>query len=151
MQIFDSAADLEAHIGQAIGVGDWLSIDQERIDRFAEATGDRQWIHTDPDRAARELPGGKTIAHGWLLLSLLPLLAASAFQIRNRSRTVNYGSNKVRFVTPVPVNSRVRLHVTMKSVEVVEGGRRLTYENTLELEGASRPAMIAETISIAYD
>lgn len=144
-------ADMAAHVGREIGVGDWLLVDQARIDRFAEATGDHQWIHVDPERAARELPGGRTIAHGFLTLSLLPMLSAGIFRIRERSRGVNYGSNRVRFTAPVPSGSRVRLRQALKAAEPVEGGMRLVMESTVEMEGSARPALVAETITVVYD
>jgi acyl dehydratase len=147
-----SPKDLAQHIGQKLGPTEWLTVDQAMIDKFAEATGDHQWIHVDVERAKRELPGGKTIAHGYLTLSLLPRLAPQLMKVQKRSRGLNYGSNKVRFITPVPAGSRVRLRQTIKSVEPVEGnGVRITSEMEIEVEGASRPAMVAETLSIAYE
>src|SRR5579863_3334012 len=107
-------ADLEAYVGKEIGVSDWFTVDQAMIDKFAEATGDHQWIHVDVERAKREMPGGKTIAHGYLTLSLLPRLSHNVLTIRKRSRGINYGSNKVRFTAPVPAGSRVRLHQMLK-------------------------------------
>jgi acyl dehydratase len=152
MLIVGSPKDLAQHIGQKLGPTEWLTVDQAMIDKFAEATGDHQWIHVDVERAKRELPGGKTIAHGYLTLSLLPRLAPQLMKVQKRSRGLNYGSNKVRFITPVPAGSRVRLRQTIKSVEPVEGnGVRITSEMEIEVEGASRPAMVAETLSIAYE
>jgi acyl dehydratase len=121
------------------------------IDRFAEATGDHQWIHVDVERAKRELPGGRTIAHGYLTLSLLPKLSSTVYRVRQRSRGVNYGSNRVRFTGTVPSGSRVRVHQTLLALEPIEGGHRLTIENKIEVEGQDRPALIAETLSLAYD
>jgi acyl dehydratase len=149
--VFHRPEDLDALVGCLVGTSDWLVVDQKRIDLFAEATGDDQWIHIDIDRARDEMPGGKTIAHGYLLLSLLPVLFRQAFTIEKRSRSINYGSNKVRYLLPVPVDSRVRLKVRLKSADAVENGRRFVFEDELELEGAERPAMIAETISISYN
>ena len=106
----ETPADMKAHIGQKIGTSAWVTVDQAMIDKFAEATGDHQWIHVDVERAKREMPGGKTIAHGYLTLSLLPRLSHEIYTIRKRSRGINYGSNKVRFTAPVPAGSRVRLH-----------------------------------------
>ena len=137
--------------GEEIGVSDWLVIDQEMIDAFAEATGDRQWIHVDTERAAREMPGGKTIAHGYLLLSLLPRLAPQIFTVEKRSRSLNYGTNKVRFTSPVPAGARVRLRQAVAAAEPIEGGIRLIMTSTMELEGQERPALVAETISLIYD
>ncbi len=144
-------ADMKAHVGQKIGTSDWVLVDQAMIDKFAEATGDHQWIHVDVARAKTEMPGGKTIAHGYLTLSLLPGLSHQIYTIRQRSRGINYGSNKVRFTAPVPAGSRVRLHQTLKSVEDIAGGVRMTFDSQIEIEGSSRPALIAETLSLAFD
>jgi acyl dehydratase len=147
----EKPADMTAHIGQKIGTSDWVLVNQTMIDKFAEATGDHQWIHVDVERAKREMPGGKTIAHGYLILSLLPMLSDGCYRIKKRSRGINYGSNKVRFTSPVPSGSRVRLHQTLKAVEPIEGGVRLICEASVEIEGQSRPALVAETISLAFD
>lgn len=145
-----SPRDLTAYVGKSVGTSEWLTVDQAMIDAFAAATGDRQWIHIDPARAARELPGGKTIAHGFLTLSLLPLLAQSIVTIREKARTFNYGANKIRFTAPVSSGSRIRLHLVLKAAELLEGGVRLTYENTVEIEGETKPALVAEMIQISY-
>ncbi len=142
--------ELTAHIGKTIGTSEWLTVDQKMIDAFAEATGDRQWIHIDVERAKRDIPGGKTIAHGFLTLSLLPRLAQSVLQVRGRTHTLNYGSNRVRFTAPVPSGSRVRLHMKLLAAEPVPNGLRLIFENTVEIEGQEKPALIAETIQVAY-
>ncbi|MDI3307275.1 MAG: MaoC family dehydratase [Acetobacteraceae bacterium] len=143
---------LKAHIGQKLGTSDWMVVDQKMIDQFAEATGDHQWIHVDVERAKREMPGGKTIAHGYLTLSLLPKLNQGIFRIKNRKRGVNYGSNKVRFTAPVPAGSRIRGHLTLKGIEPMgDGCSRLTFEATVEVEGNSRPALVAETLSLVYE
>jgi len=147
----EKPADMAAYVGKKLGVSEWFTVDQKTIDLFAEATGDHQWIHVDVERAKREMPGGKTIAHGYLTLSLLPRLTKSIYQIKNRSRGINYGSNKVRFTAPVPAGSRVRLHLTLKACEPIKGGQRLTFESTMELEGSDRPVLVAETLSLAYD
>ena len=144
-------ADMDALVGQSLGQGEWLTVSQQMIDTFADATGDHQWIHVDIARAKAEMPGGTTIAHGYLTLSLLPKLIASVYAIRNRSRSLNYGSNKVRFTSPVPSGARVRVHVRLKACEPVEGGRRLISEATIEIEGKERPALVAEIITMAYD
>jgi acyl dehydratase len=144
-------ADMKAHIGQPLGSSEWVLIDQGMIDRFAEATGDHQWIHVDVERAKREMPGGKTIAHGYLTLSLLPRLSATVYRVRRTSRGINYGSNKVRFTAPVPAGSRVRLHQTLKAVEDIAGGVRMTFESTIELEGSGKPALVAEALALAFD
>jgi acyl dehydratase len=132
-------------------LSDWLPIDQARIDAFSDATGDHQWIHVDPERAARELPGGRTIAHGFLTLSLLPVLSTTAWRVAQRSRGINYGSNKVRFINPVPSGSRIRLRATLQSIEPVEGGHRLVFDNTIEIEGAEKPALVSEVITLIFD
>jgi acyl dehydratase len=121
------------------------------IDKFAEATGDHQWIHVDVERAKAEMPGGKTIAHGYLTLSLLPRLAPTLLRVEKRRRGLNYGSNRVRFTAPVPAGARVRLRQKLVKVEPVEdNGVRVTSEMTMEVEGSARPAMVAETLGIVY-
>jgi acyl dehydratase len=143
--------DLLQHVGQELGPSEWLTVTQEMIDKFADATGDHQWIHVDVERAKRELPGGKTIAHGYLTLSLLPQLAPTLMKVEKRRRGVNYGSNRVRFTAPVPAGARVRLRQKLVKVEPVEdNGVRVTSEMTMEVEGNSRPAMVAETLGIVY-
>ena len=149
MLTLEDPADLAGHVGQKLGTSDWLLVDQKMIDAFAEATGDRNWFHVDPERAKDEMPGGRTIAHGYLTLSLIPRLTASIYKIKNWKRALNYGANRVRFTAPVPVNSRVRLTQTLKQAEPVEGGMRLTFEAVIEVEGSARPAMVAETIVMA--
>jgi acyl dehydratase len=144
--------DLAQYVGKEIGVSDWFTIDQAIIDKFADATGDYQWIHVDVERAAREMPGGKTIAHGYLTLSLVPRLAATIYRVKKRSRGLNYGSNRVRFTGVVPAGSRVRLRQKIKSVEPVEaGGVRITSESTMEIDNAARPVLVAETISMQFE
>ena len=151
MLTVDSPGAMKALVGKELGVSEWMTIDQARIDKFAEATGDFQWIHVDVERAKKEMPGGKTIAHGFLTLSLVAGLGGQTHDIKNRSRGINYGSNKVRFTSPVPVGSRVRLKQKLLNVEDIAGGGRLFYENQIEIEGSDRPALIAETIALAYD
>src|SRR3954463_5462377 len=129
----ERAADLKAYEGKEIGVSEWYTVTQEQIDKFADATGDHQWIHVDVERAKREMPGGKTIAHGYLTLSLLPRLSHNIWSIRKRSRGINYGSKKVRFTAPVPAGSRVRLHQTLLKVEDIEGGVRMTFDSQIEV------------------
>src|SRR5271156_90611 len=129
MRVFRSFDELRAAVGQELGVSDWMEITQARINTFADATGDHQWIHVDVERAKREMPDGKTIAHGFLTLSLLAGLAHQVYAIRKRSRGINYGSNRVRFTAPVQVGSRVRLHQTLKTVEDIDGGVRLTFDS----------------------
>ena len=143
--------DLLQHVGEQLGPSEWLTVTQEMIDKFADATGDHQWIHVDVERAKKELPGGKTIAHGYLTLSLLPRLAPTLMKVEKRRRGVNYGSNRVRFTAPVPAGARVRLRQKLVKVEPVEdNGFRVTSEMTMEVEGNTRPAMVAETLGIIY-
>lgn len=144
---FDTLASLA---GQEIGVSDWLEIDQARINQFADATGDHQWIHVDVERAKKEMPGGKTIAHGYLTLSLIPGLTGGMLRVEGVTRGINYGSNKVRFTNMVPVGSRVRARQKLLSIEPRAGGMQLTNEVTIEIEGQQRPACVAETISLIY-
>ncbi|MFF0490682.1 MaoC family dehydratase [Nocardia sp. NPDC004068] len=142
-------ADVEAlrgAVGTEIGVSDWLTIDQERIDTFAEATGDHQWIHVDPERAA-EGPYGKTIAHGFLTLSLTAALGAQAASVGGVRMGINYGLNKVRFITPVPVGGRIRARVVLDSVTDIPGGVQAVRTVTVELEGADKPACVSESVA----
>ena len=143
--------DLKQHIGKTLGPSDWITVDQAMIDKFAEATGDHQWIHVDVERAKKEMPGGKTIAHGYLTLSLLPRLAPTLLKVNKRKRGLNYGSNKIRFTNPVPAGSRIRLKQTIKAVEdVPDNGVRITSEMIIEVEGQERPALVAEILGIQY-
>ena len=143
-------ADLPQYVGKEMGVSDWYTVTQEQIDKFADATGDHQWIHVDVERAKKEMPGGKTIAHGWLTLSLVPRLASTIYRVKHRSRGLNYGANRVRFTGMVPAGSRIRLRLKIKAVDPVEGGMRVTSESTMEVEGSDRPALVAETIGVVY-
>lgn len=146
MNSFENVDALRGLVGEVVGSSDWVAIDQQRIDTFAEATGDQQWIHVDPERAAKG-PFGKTIAHGFLTLSLLPSFMTEAFEVRNVKMGVNYGLNKVRFVQPVPVDSRLRAHFKVQSWEPLEGnGAQVTYEMTVEIEHVAKPACVAECI-----
>jgi acyl dehydratase len=142
--------ELPGLVGQEIGVSDWVTIDQDRINKFAEATGDHQWIHVDVERAKKEMPGGKTIAHGYLTLSLIPMFGAQIMRVTGVSRGINYGSNKVRFTNMVAVGSRVRARQKLLSVEARAGGLQMINEMTIEIEGQDRPACVAETISLIY-
>jgi acyl dehydratase len=142
--------ELPSLAGQEMGVSDWVLIDQDRINKFADATGDHQWIHIDVERAKTEMPGGKTIAHGYLTLSLIPMLGAQIMRITGVSRGINYGSNKVRFTNMVQVGSRVRGRQKILSVEPKSGGVQMTSEMTIEIEGQDRPACVAETIGLIY-
>ena len=151
MIVVARAADLAAYTGQKLGVSDRHRIDQAQIDAFARATGDDHWIHVDVERARREMPDGKTIAHGLYTLSLSPLLARSIYRIEWRGRGLNYGYNRVRFTGPVPVGSRVRLQQSMKAVEVIDGGTRITTELLFEVEGVAKPVLVAEHVLLILD
>jgi acyl dehydratase len=146
---FASLDDLRAAVGTEVGHGRWLDVSQERIDTFAEATGDHQWIHVDPERAASG-PFGGTIAHGFLSLSLIPALTAGLTAVDGVTMGVNYGLNKVRFPAPVPVGSRVRGRVELMSMDDVPGGVQLTSRVTVEREGGDKPVCVAETITRLY-
>jgi acyl dehydratase len=146
MLTLETTRDLAARVGQTIGTSDWLTIDQKMIDAFATATGDDYWIHTDPVRAQKELPGGKTIAHGFLTLSLIPHLSHSIYKINKRGTSFNYGLNRVRFTSPVPAGSRVRLTQTLKQAHAEKGATRFIFECVIEREGGDRPVMVAESI-----
>ena len=138
-------------VGQHLGYSEWHVVDQAQVNLFADATGDHQWIHVDVARAKREMPNGSTIAHGFLTLSLIAGLAHQTHDIKGRSRGINYGSDRVRFTAPVPSGSRVRLHQKLLKVEDIEGGVRMTFDSRMEIEGQSRPALVAETIALAYE
>jgi acyl dehydratase len=149
VRIFSSVAELAVARGEVLGSSDWLTVDQRRIDLFARATGDHQWIHVDAHRAAGG-PFGRTIAHGYLTLSLIPRFNAQVYRIEGVRMAVNYGLNKVRFVSPVPVDSRLRGTCQLIEVDEVDGGARLTFRTTIERQGAERPACVAEAVSLQY-
>jgi acyl dehydratase len=150
MRIFERPQDLVAAVGETLGASDWLEITQERIDLFADATGDHQWIHVDPDRAAAG-PFGRTIAHGYLTLSLVNLFLPQILEVRGISMGVNYGSDKLRFPAPVPVGSRVRGRGELVEVEETkDGGVQAKIRVTVEIEGGARPGCVVETISRYY-
>lgn len=137
--------ELRTLTGLEIGVSEWLTVTQERIDQFAAATGDRQWIHTDPERARAESPFGTTIAHGFLTLALLSQLAQSAVPLEGDFRhRLNYGLNRVRFTAPVKSGSRIRARFALQAVTDVDGGAQITYSATIEIEGSAKPALVAE-------
>ncbi len=146
---YDTLASLQPLVGQDIGTSDWVTISQARIDQFAQATGDHQWIHVDPVRAAAG-PFGTTVAHGFLTLSLVPLLFDSGFAIADVKMGVNYGLNRVRFTAPVPAGGRVRGQFKLLAYEPLPGGAQLTVQVTIELEGSPKPACVAETVSRRY-
>ena len=149
MKTFERLADLQALVGQDIGESDWVLVDQARIDRFADATGDHQWIHLDPARAAAG-PFGGTVAHGFLTLSLLPMLFETAYAIADTRMGVNYGLNRVRFPAPVPAGSRVRGRFRLLGYEAIAGGAQLVVEATIEREGSSKPVCVAESVTRRY-
>lgn len=146
MRRFARLADLQPLVGQEIGASDWIEIDQARIDRFADATGDHQWIHVDPVRAAAG-PFGATIAHGFLTLSLLPAMGLAAFAIDGLRMSVNYGLDRVRFPAPVRVGSRLRGHFVLREYQPIDGGAQLVVECTMEIEGGAKPACVALAVS----
>ena len=146
MRTFDKVSDLHGLVGQAVASSDWITVTQARIDQFAQATGDHQWIHTDPVRAAAG-PFGTTIAHGFLTLSLLPEMGASAMEVLDTKMGVNYGLNRVRFPAPVPAGSRLRGHFKLLSYEPLAGGAQLTMEVTMEREGSAKPVCVAESVA----
>ena len=150
MREIASLAELKGLIGQEVAVSDWIQITQERVNLFAEATGDRQWIHLDVERCRKESPFGGTVAHGFLTLSLLPMLMENAFVMTDVKMGVNYGLNKVRFPSIVSVGSRVRGRMTLLTVEDIEGGAQMTWQVTMEQEGGDKPVCVAELISRRY-
>lgn len=150
MTRYPRLADLSALVGQTLGTSDWLRVDQPRIDQFAQATGDHQWIHVDPQRAA-EGPFGATVAHGFLTLSLVPLLSEQSFAIDDVRMGINYGLNRVRFPAPLRVNGRVRGVFLLRAFEPLpEGGAQLVVEATVELEGSTKPVCVAESVTRRY-
>jgi len=151
MLTLDTPYDLEAYVGKVLGRTEWKEITQEMINDFARISGDDNWIHIDVERAKRELPDGKTIAHGMLTFSLMSGMGGEIVQVRERGRGINYGSNKVRFTSPVQVGSRIRLERSLVAFERMEGGVRLTYGNTMYREGQERPVMVAESLNLMYE
>ena len=146
MRTFEKLADLAPLVGEELGVTDWMTIDQARIQQFADATGDQQWIHTDPARAAAG-PFKTTIAHGFLTLSLLPKFYGEAYKVADVKMGVNYGLNKVRFPAPVPVDSRLRARFKLQSFEPIAGGAQLCVEVSVEREGSDKPVCVAESLT----
>ena len=145
MHIFAGLAELANAVGAELGPTEWLEVDQRRVDQFADATDDHQWIHVDPDRAG-EGPYGGTIAHGLLTLSLLPRLMHDLYRVDGVAMAINYGFNKVRFITPVPVGARVRAHSRIDSVTPLENAAQATLVTTIEVDGATKPAAVIESI-----
>lgn len=149
MRTFETIAELQGLVGREIATSEWITVTQERIQLFADATNDHQWIHVDPERGSSG-PFGTTIAHGFMTLSLLPEMSASAFQVRGTRMGVNYGLNKVRFPAPVPSGSRLRGHFKLLAYEPLEGGAQLTVEVTMEREGSDKPVCVAESLARRY-
>jgi acyl dehydratase len=149
MKHFDTLQSLQGQVGQTIGVSDWITVEQSRIDQFAVSTGDLQWIHVDPQRAAAG-PFGATVAHGFLTLSLMAVMFDTAFTIDDVRMGVNYGLNRVRFPAPVRAGSRLRGHFRLQRYEPIDGGAQLTVEVTMELEGSDKPACVAESVTRRY-
>src|SRR5215208_3534123 len=149
MRVFRSLDELTAAVGEEIGPTDWLTVTQERVDAFADATGDHQWIHVDPERA-KDTPFGGTIAHGYYTLSLASRFIEELLKVDGVAMMVNYGLNKVRFPAPLPVGDRVRMHLRLAGVDDIEGGVQLTSELTFEREGGDKPVCVAESLARAY-
>jgi len=149
VRVFNGADELKAAVGEQLGASDWVTVDQKQIDTFAEATGDHQWIHVDTEKA-KSGPFGTTIAHGYLTLSLLPVFSAQIYKIENVKMGINYGLNKVRFTSPVPVNSRLRGSFELLEVSEVQGGVQVVNKVTVEIDGNERPACVAEWVTRAY-
>jgi acyl dehydratase len=149
VRVFESPDELIKAVGTELGASEWLTIDQDRINLFAEATGDHQWIHVDPERAAQG-PFGRTIAHGYLTLSLLPVLVQDIYRVEGVRMGVNYGLNKVRFITPVPVGSKIRAVLTLDSVTEAGGGLQIASTAVVEIEGVEKPAAVAESLVRIY-
>ena len=145
-----SFEDFKVFEGQEIGVSEWLKITQEQINQFADATNDHQWIHVDVDRAKKEMPGSKTIAHGYLTLSMIPTMSSSFIEFKNLERAINYGVNRVRFTNMVPVNSKIRVRATVARVRQRSGATQVIGETTVEIQGEEKPACVAETVSFYY-
>ena len=147
---FENLAELKSLVGQHIGYSEYMEIDQARVQLFADATGDQQWIHTDPERAKAQSPFGGPIAHGYLTLSLGPVLLPQIFSVGGIAMGVNYGTNKVRFMAPVPVGAKLRAGVKVLAVDDIQGGAQVTLETTFETEGAAKPSCVAEVIFRYY-
>jgi acyl dehydratase len=149
MRVFASPADLHDAIGEHLGFSEWHAVDQTQVNQFADATGDHQWIHVDPERA-KDGPFGTTIAHGFLVLSLVPMLASQVYSLDGVRMGINYGLNKVRFTAPVPTGSKVRASVRLLSVDDIADGVHVVNQVTVELEGSEKPCCVAETVSRYY-
>ena len=150
MRIITSIDDAKALVGEEVGLSDWVVIDQHRIDQFAEATADHQWIHVDTERAGREMPDGKTIAHGYLTLALIPAFTSDFVHVENLARAINFGLNKVRFYAPVPVGSRLRGRAVVLKAQQRAGALLLTSEVRLAVEGPRQPACVAAQLGMYF-
>jgi acyl dehydratase len=151
MRIFSDFSEFKSAVGSEIGASEWVEITQDRINRFADASCDEQWIHVDQDRASNELPGGKTIAHGLLSLSLAPMFIRSVMGLKELRNTLNYGADRIRYLSPVPAGSRLRGRTTIAEVEdVPPDGLRVNYHVVIQIEGSKRPACVAELIALHY-
>ncbi len=150
-RVLDTPAHLLEHVGQDLGTSGWFTLEQHHIDDFARITGDDFWIHVDTARAAREMPGGRTIAHGLFVLSLVPRLQRDIWRVERRGKGLNYGSDRVRYTAPVPVGSRLRLHQHLLKAERVGAATRMTTRCEIEIEGSERPALVAEFILLLQD
>ncbi len=151
MRIFNGFDELKAAVGTEVGISDWIEITQERINEFADATCDEQWIHVDQERALAEMPGGKTIAHGLLSLSLAPMFIREVMGLSGLRNTLNYGADRIRYLAPVPSGSRLRGRVSIaEAEEVPPNGLRVSYRLVIEIEGGQRPACVAELIALHY-
>jgi acyl dehydratase len=147
---FDGIAAMKAKVGEHLGYSSWHEITQDQVNLFADATGDHQWIHVEPERAVRESPFGGPIAHGYLTLSLAPVLLSEVVSVGGVRMGVNYGCNKVRFPAPVPVGSKLRVGATLESVEEVDGGAQVVMGLTFEVEGQAKPSCVAEAVYRYY-
>ncbi|OKO86363.1 MaoC family dehydratase [Bradyrhizobium sp. AS23.2] len=151
MRIFNGFDELKAAVCTEVGISDWIEITQERINKFADATCDEQWIHVDQERALAEMPGGKTIAHGLLSLSLAPMFIREVMGLSGLKNTLNYGADRIRYLAPVPSGSRLRGRVSIaEAEEVPPNGLRVSYRLVIEIEGGQRPACVAELIALHY-
>jgi len=149
MRVFDGFDEIKSAVGTEVGASEWIEITQDRINKFADATCDEQWIHVDRERAKQELPGGKTIAHGLLSLSLAPMFIRSVMGLKGLKNTLNYGADRIRYLSPVPAGSHIRGRITIaEAEEVPPDGMRVHYRLVIEIEGGQRPACVAELIAL---
>lgn len=151
MRVFEDFDEIKAAVGTEVGVSDWIKVTQDRVDRFADVTCDDQWIHVDQERAKRELPTGTTIAHGLLSLAFAPMFIRDVMRLKGLKSTLNYGADRIRYLAPVPVGSRLRGHISIaEAADVPPAGLRVTYKVTIDIEGKERPACVAELIALHY-